>query len=95
MKLHHILSVWATVLCAVVADNKGPSPQPLSKTCVVTPSGNASIDDAPAIVDAFSKCGHNGRVVFLNETYYVNSVMNTTGLRNCDIDLKGTLLVSF
>ena len=32
-------------------------------------------------------------MVFLNETYYVNSVMNTTGLCDCEVDLYGTLLV--
>lgn len=69
-------------------------PRSYEKTCIVQPSGNASIDDAPAIIDAFDKCGHNGRVVFLNETYYINSIMNTTGLKNCDVDLKGTLFVS-
>lgn len=62
-------------------------------TCVVQPLRNGS-DDAPAIIDAFDKCGHGGHVVFLNTTYNVKSVMNTTGLYDCQIDLHGTLLVS-
>ena len=62
-------------------------------TCIVEPCRNGS-DDAPRIIEAFEKCGNNGKVVFLNETYHIESVMNTTGLKNCEIDLKGTLLVS-
>jgi hypothetical protein len=63
-----------------------------TNTCVVIPGGSGS-DDAPAILEAFRKCGRNGRVEFLNETYHIESVMNTTELRKCHIDLKGTLLV--
>jgi hypothetical protein len=70
---------------------KGKSPQ--KKTCVVKASGTNTTDDAPAILKAFEKCGHGGMIEFQNTTYYVNSVMNTTGLRDCTIDLKGTLIV--
>ncbi|GIZ41997.1 hypothetical protein CKM354_000527800 [Cercospora kikuchii] len=64
-------------------------------TCVVKPAGQN--DSAPAIIKAFEDCGHNegdarGRVVFKNETYHIKSVMKTTGLRNVDIELHGTLL---
>lgn len=65
-------------------------------TCVVQPQGNA--DAAPAIEEAFARCGHNpngrGKVVFLNETYNIKSFMNTTYLKNVDIDHQGTLLWS-
>jgi galacturan 1,4-alpha-galacturonidase len=71
-------------------DNDG-SPKE-KKTCTVKPSLNGS-DDAPAILKAFDSCGKNGRIVFINETYTVNTVMNTTGLENVEIDLYGTLLV--
>jgi hypothetical protein len=64
-----------------------------NRTCVVQPGRHGS-DSAPAIMDAFKKCGHNGKVVFLNETYHVNSVMETTGLENVEVDVQGTLLVS-
>ena len=63
------------------------------KTCVVKPGGSIETDDAPAIVEAFDRCGHGGRVVFLNTTYHVNSVLDTTDLEDCDIDLHGTMLV--
>lgn len=64
--------------------------------CIVQPRPNGT-DSAPAIIEAFSKCGHNegsnrGRVIFLNETYTVKSVLNTTGLSNVDVELHGTLL---
>ncbi|KAF8900381.1 glycoside hydrolase family 28 protein [Mucidula mucida] len=59
--------------------------------CICHPTGNGE-DDVPATLDAFRQCGHGGRVAFLNETYHIESVMNTTGLDNCEIDLRGTLL---
>ncbi|KAK7932310.1 glycoside hydrolase family 28 protein [Apiospora marii] len=70
-----------------------------NNVCVVEPAANGS-DSAPAILEAFERCGHNpagdasqrGKVVFKNETYHIQSVMNTTGLCNVDVDLQGTLL---
>ena len=70
-----------------------PHTSNLGNTCTVPAGGSESIDDAPAILEAFNKCGKNGNVVFSNTTYYVNSVMNTTGLKNCKVDIHGTLLV--
>lgn len=68
----------------------------LGQTCVVQPGPNGT-DSAPAIIQAFEQCGRNeaagrGTVVFTNQTYTVKSVMNTTGLSNVDVDLRGTLL---
>ncbi|KAJ6572100.1 pectin lyase-like protein [Mycena capillaripes] len=66
------------------------------KTCTVHPSGNFT-DDSPAIVDAFNLCGQGGKggkIEFLNETYWIEKVMNTTGLNDVEIDLHGTLLWS-
>jgi hypothetical protein len=63
------------------------------KTCTIKPNHNGT-DDSPAILAAFKSCGTGGNVVFVNHTYYINSVMNTTGLSDCQIDLYGTLLVS-
>ncbi|KAF7169901.1 hypothetical protein CNMCM6106_004771 [Aspergillus hiratsukae] len=59
-------------------------------TCIVKAGGSESVDDTPAILKAFYECGKGGRIVFENTTYHVNSVMNTSGLHNCDIDLYGT-----
>lgn len=77
-------------------DSKPQGPNPGvkdKKTCTIKPSLDGS-DDTPAILKAFDSCGKNGRVVFINETYHVDTVMNTTGLENVDIDLYGTLLWS-
>ncbi|KAF4472576.1 exo-rhamnogalacturonase B [Fusarium albosuccineum] len=64
------------------------------KTCVVKAGGTNSTDDAPAIIEAFEKCGRGGKVVFRPTTYHVNSILNITGLEDVHIDLKGTLLWS-
>jgi galacturan 1,4-alpha-galacturonidase len=68
------------------------------RVCVVEPAARGG-DSAPAIEDAFRRCGHNpsssagpATVLFQNETYHVKSVMNTTGLSNVHVDLRGTLL---
>lgn len=63
------------------------------KTCVVESHGVNTTDDAPAIIDAFEKCGRGGKIIFLPTTYYVSSVMNITWLDNVEIDVYGTLLV--
>ncbi|MCJ1444619.1 MAG: hypothetical protein MMC23_005121 [Stictis urceolatum] len=51
-------------------------------------------DDAIEIKRAFAECGQGGRIIFANTTYNVASVMNTTGLKDVDIELHGTLLWS-
>lgn len=65
-----------------------------SKTCVVKAGGKPDGDDAPAILAAFEECKTDGHVVFSNTTYYVRSVLNTTGLRHVDVEVNGTLLWS-
>lgn len=66
---------------------------PGRKVCCVPASGTNTTDDAPAIIEAFKECGHGGKVLFQNTTYYVNTVINISGLNDCEIDLQGTLLV--
>jgi galacturan 1,4-alpha-galacturonidase len=61
-----------------------------SKTCEVK-SGNSDYDDTKAVLSAFADCKENGHIIFKNTTYYIKQVMNTTGLRNVDIELLGTL----
>jgi len=65
-----------------------------SKTCSVPALHNPQGDDSPAILAAFDECKHDGHIVFENTTYYIGSVMNTTGLKDVDIEVKGTLLWS-
>ncbi|CZR56855.1 related to exopolygalacturonase [Phialocephala subalpina] len=99
-----LFSVLALLLLAFIssvlaesetsANSKAPikpgnnDPRP---TCVVKTLLN-STDDTPVILDAFKNCGHGGSIVFLNQTYNINTVMNTTGLRDCEIDIYGTLI---
>lgn len=82
----------AAVVAGVIKNNDAHG----NNVCVVTANGDG--DSAPAIVEAFEKCGHNpsnrrGKVVFQNETYNIKSVMRTLDLSNVDIDHRGTLLV--
>lgn len=67
--------------------------QPYRNVCQVEASGTNATDDTPAILEAFEQCGKHGKIVFEDTTYYVNSVMNVTGLEDVDIDIHGTLLV--
>ncbi|KAL4807731.1 pectin lyase fold/virulence factor [Aspergillus unguis] len=64
------------------------------KTCTIPASGTNETDDAPAIISAFKQCGHGGRVVFQPTTYYVNSVMNISWLKDVDVHFAGNLLWS-
>lgn len=63
------------------------------RTCIVKASGSNSTDDAPAIRSAFNECGRHGKIVFEPTTYFVNSVLNISGLEDVDIDVQGQLLV--
>lgn len=65
-----------------------------SKKCVVKAGGDPNGDDTPAILDAFTECKTDGHIVFENTTYYVGTVMNTTGLKGVDVEVNGTLLWS-
>ncbi len=60
--------------------------------CTVVPERNGH-DDSPSIVSAFTQCKQDASVVFLNETYHVERVLSTHGLRNVTVDIRGTLLV--
>ncbi|KAJ5698026.1 hypothetical protein N7462_000031 [Penicillium macrosclerotiorum] len=90
---------FITFLSFLFAVVVGASPQAELKrdpslVCTVPASGSEAIDDTPAVVDAFKRCGHGGRIIFENTTYHIHSVMNTTGLQDCEVDLYGTLLWS-
>lgn len=63
---------------------------PKSKTCEVK-SGDPNGDDTPAILEAFNECKKDGHILFTNTTYYVGQAMTTTGLKNVDIELQGTM----
>jgi len=91
---------FSGLLLLTLASAAPSPPTPLTtvfedyKVCVVQPCDG---DSSYAIEEAFAVCGHNeegrGKVQFLNETYTIARVMNTTSLKNVDIDLPGTLSV--
>ena len=89
----YILSLLVGRAVSAVINNDLRDTSIFGRRCIVRPGGSDTIDDAPAILEAFNDCGQNGNVIFLNTTYYVNSVMNTSGLTNCQVDIYGTLLV--
>jgi len=60
-----------------------------TNTCTVVPVA-AGGDDGPSILSAFAQCGQNGKII-LDKYYSVNTVLNTTGLKNVEIELSGTL----
>jgi galacturan 1,4-alpha-galacturonidase len=63
----------------------------VGKVCEVHANKNGT-DDSPAILAAVEECGQDGTIVFSNTTYHVERVLDTRGLKNVEIQLKGTLL---
>lgn len=59
-----------------------------------TQTGAQAVDDVPSVLQAFSQCGNGGRVIFEDGVFNMKQVLNTTGLRDCDVILKGQLLFS-
>lgn len=64
-----------------------------ARICTVPASGTNATDDAPAIQAAFAECNNGGRIVFNPTTYYVNSILNITGLEDVQVEIQGKLLV--
>lgn len=62
------------------------------KVCEVR-ANNDGTDDSVAIHEAFKDCGQGGTVLFSNTTYHVERALETMGLDDCRVELKGTLLV--
>lgn len=87
MHFNHLATFW---LLASLTNAGRPKNR---TTCTIEASGTNSTDDAPAIRTAFERCGHHGKVIFKSTTYYVNSVLNITGLEDVEVDIQGTLLV--
>ncbi|KAL7931459.1 glycoside hydrolase family 28 protein [Trichoderma chlorosporum] len=82
-------SVLLSLVTALVADaHILGSPQP---TCVIPALKNGG-DDAPAIRDAFSKCGNGGKVVFQKDTTYsIQTALQLHNLKDVQVDMFGTL----
>ena len=57
--------------------------------------GSGDFDnDAYQILDAFKQCGKDGEVIFREGTYNIRSVMNTTTLQNCSVEIHGKFVWS-
>lgn len=74
-------------------------------TCTVTPLSattkrgeiedrQARVDDTPQILDAFKQCGTDGTINFMEGTYNIRQVMDTSNLHNVDINIYGKFLWS-
>lgn len=92
--------MWRSILSLVLSTIIPPAYAAMVKagsTCAVTPlSGTpaAAVDDTPQILDAFRQCGQDGTIILGEGTYNIRQVMDTTDLRNCSIEIHGTLVWS-
>jgi len=90
--LHFLVASTTFITSLAYVANTGTS-------CTVYPESlthsGQPVDDTPSILQAFSLCGINGSIVLpANNTYYINQVMNTTNLLNCDVSIYGELIWS-
>ncbi|PNP39744.1 hypothetical protein TGAMA5MH_08263 [Trichoderma gamsii] len=84
--LRHIVQLLPASL--VFAAYTPSSPE---HTCVI-PALNDGRDDAPAIREAFNKCGNNGKVIFQKDTTYsIQTALQLHNLKNVQVDMLGTL----
>jgi len=67
-------------------------------TCYLYPESlthfGQPVDDTPSILQAFDLCGTNGTIVFTDNVFHIDQVMNTTNLVNCNVEIEGELLYS-
>jgi galacturan 1,4-alpha-galacturonidase len=62
--------------------------------CCTVPANGDGSDDVPNVLKTFSRCRIGRTIVFSeNTTYYMNSVLNTTDLKDVNIQIHGKLLV--
>ncbi len=68
-------------------------------TCTVTPlpatGTGQEPDDTPQILQAFKQCGTNGKIVLTEGLFHIGQVMDTLSFNNVDIEIHGTLRVSY
>lgn len=95
------LSTWGLLLASsAIAASPAIEPSqisagPTGRICTVKVAPNGQ-DSASNILSAFESCGQSAEGVrnvirFQNTTYTIASVLDTTGLKNVDIQLQGTL----
>ncbi|CAI7622851.1 unnamed protein product [Penicillium bialowiezense] len=84
------IAFWVTFVKAWVVNH--------GTTCTLYPESlthhGQEVDDSPSIQEAFDTCGTNGTVIFTDNVFHVNTVLNTTNLLNCDVYLRGELRLS-
>lgn len=81
-----------TLSLALTHPSSAETLQARTPTCTPASSGNPSIDDIPAIESALSTCGDGGTIIFpAGRTYYLNSVLDLSSCRGCDIQVEGLL----
>lgn len=105
MLLQHICAWGLLLASSTVASSPVGSPtthassqssgSPRGRICTVKVASNGE-DSAPNILSTFKSCGRSAYGVrniirFQNATYSIASVMNPTGLKDVDIELRGTL----
>ncbi|PYH95646.1 endo-xylogalacturonan hydrolase A [Aspergillus ellipticus CBS 707.79] len=95
MSIYHII-----LLATIGLSSAAPSPVQRSPdavlhpraVCTPTAGGSSSTDDVPAITTALSSCGNGGTIVFPEgSTYYLNSVLDLSDCKDCDIQVEGLL----
>jgi polygalacturonase len=52
------------------------------------------VDDTPQIMEAYKQCGKDGTIILREGTYHIRQVMDMSDLRNCSIEIHGTLIWS-
>jgi len=52
------------------------------------------VDDMLSILQAFDLCGTNGSVILTKNIPYIDQVINTTNLLNCDVSIYGEMIWS-
>jgi galacturan 1,4-alpha-galacturonidase len=80
-----------------------PSP-PCTKSCTVARPKAATIvknvkvpyDSGKDVLQAVQSCNPGGKVIFeKNETYMIGTALDLSNLKNVDLDIQGTIKVSF
>jgi galacturan 1,4-alpha-galacturonidase len=88
MRILAFLALATTAVAYVV--NEG-------SVCTLYPESliyGAPVDDVPSIHQAFKLCGVNGTIVFTNDTFNLDTVLNTTNLLNVEVLVRGVLKFS-
>ncbi len=90
--LANYASMSASLLFVVTAAT--PPLSTRASTCTPVASGSGSIDDVPAIHQAFKDCSSGTIIIPTGTTYYINSAVTFAGCAGCTFQVDGILKVS-